>query len=152
MGHGGGASDGEWEIKVNLIPLIDMLFNFILFFMCVTEMAKADKAKVDLPVASKADKDDLTPGRMIVNIMKNGDIITFGRTVNNAELETMLALEASVSLTTDPASGQLLPMRAIILRVDEATKYEHVQNVMSACVRHKLWRVAFAAKDPNAKT
>mgnify|MGYP001570012014 CR=1 FL=1 len=153
----GGAPAGEGGgghvIKINLIPMIDMLFNFILFFMCVTEMSKSDKAQMVLPRAECSVPDVVVPGRLTLNVCPNRqnpdvvDVITGGHEVSDEELNNILRDEAALSRMNSPDG---LPTRYVVIRADKGIEYQNVYYVMAACMKWKLWRIAFATKDPKA--
>ena len=132
----------------DLTPMIDVTFLLIIFFMLVTELADLSKAKLKLPVAEKAEPDDkVVPGRVILNVMKNGDVVVMGKKKSDAELHQLLALEAKISRE---GSSDGFPNRAILIRADRRAEFGNVQHVMALCMRHKLWRIAFGTKDPQA--
>ncbi|MBN2714145.1 MAG: biopolymer transporter ExbD [Planctomycetes bacterium] len=129
----------------DMTPMIDVTFLLIIFFMCVTERADSSKAKLKLPVADKAEKDTPIPGRLLINVLKKGEVEIMGQRRSDAELEDVLELERQASVSD---TGDEFPDRAILIRADEQTKYGDVQRVMGLCMKHKLWRIAFATKDP----
>ena len=128
----------------DMTPMIDVTFLLIIFFMCVTELADSSKAKLELPLADRAELDVPIPGRLIINVVKNGEIHVMGQVYSDPELEQLLAIERQASM----GSGDEFPTRAILVRADKHTKYRDVQHVMALCMKHKLWRIAFATKDP----
>jgi len=63
------------EIKIDLTPMIDIVFQLIIFFMVVTEMASKDLEDVTLPRANHAIADEDPPSdRMVINIRKDGEL------------------------------------------------------------------------------
>ena len=131
----------------DMTPMIDVTFLLIIFFMLVTELADLSKAKLKLPVAQKAEPDDqAVPGRVVLNIRKNGDVIVMGQIYDDARLNQLLALEAKISKEGSPDG---FPTRAILIRADRHAEFGAVQHAMGLCMRHKLWRIAFGTKDPS---
>jgi biopolymer transport protein ExbD len=129
-----------------MTSMIDVTFLLIIFFMCVTELADQSKAKVELPVAEKAEEDTHIPGRVIINITEKGERMIMGQEYDDAGLSRLMQLEREASVKP----GDQFPSRAILIRVDKNTEYEDVEHVMQLCMENKLWRIAFATKDPNA--
>ncbi len=129
----------------DMTPMIDVTFLLIIFFMCVTELSDASKAKMALPVAEQGEPDEHIPGRLVVNIVKDGKVMVLGEEMNDSEINRVLKNEAALSMP----SGEGFPSRAVLIRADQETKFGHVQKVMAQCMAHKLWRIAFATKDPN---
>jgi len=131
----------------DMTPMIDVTFLLIIFFMLITELADVSKAKLKLPVAERAEPDDKhVPGRVVINVMKNGDLVIMGKSYSDKELHGLLAMEAKISRE---GSADGFPTRAILIRADFRAEFRHVEHAMSLCMYHKLWRIAFATKDPS---
>lgn len=127
----------------DMTPMIDVTFLLIIFFMCVTELADASKAELILPQAEKAEKILPVPGRMTINVLRDGDVEVMGEIYDDAALSRMLDLERQIS----SSSGDEFPDRAVLIRADRQAEYSAVQHVMAMCMEHKLWRIAFATKN-----
>jgi biopolymer transport protein ExbD len=129
----------------DMTPMIDVTFLLIIFFMCVTELSDASKSKLELPFAERAELDEHIPGRLVVNILKDGEVEILKQQVTPDQLDRILKDEAAASRPP----GVEYPTRAILFRVDQRTEYKHVQKVMLQAMKYSLWRVAFATKDPT---
>ena len=69
---------GEAEdLELNMTPMIDVVFNLIIFFMLVTDLTKKELEPMTLPWAEAAqpDKGD-EEDRVIVNVTKNIDNVS----------------------------------------------------------------------------
>jgi biopolymer transport protein ExbD len=131
----------------DMTPMIDVTFLLIIFFMCVTELSDANKTKeIVLPVAEMAEVDEPIPGRLVVNVTKKGEVEVLSESKSLKELDTILRNEAVYSRK----EGQEFPDRAVFIRADHRVEFKHVQKVMSMCMSHKLWRIAFTTADPTA--
>lgn len=130
----------------DMTPMIDVTFLLIIFFMCVTEMADASKAKLVLPRAEKAEEDMPIPGRLIINVLEEGEVQVLGRNYNADELNKLLQAQRAATMV----EGDDFPTQAILVRADRKTTYGDVQLVMGLCMKNKIWRIAFATKDPQA--
>jgi hypothetical protein len=61
------------EAEMNMTPMIDVVFNLIIFFMVITDMTQKDLEYLILPKASMADEDDGNdPKRLVVNVVNPG--------------------------------------------------------------------------------
>ena len=49
--------DGK-EVELNMTPMIDVVFNLIIFFMIVTDMTQKELEQLTLPNSSEAMEDD----------------------------------------------------------------------------------------------
>ena len=64
--------------KPDMTPMIDIVFQLIIFFLVVTEMAAKDLADVTLPRAEQSTADDNPPSdRLIINVRKDGRIYKY---------------------------------------------------------------------------
>ena len=60
----------EYELDINLTPMIDVVFNLIIFFMVITDMTQKDLEYLVLPKADKADVDEgEDKDRIIINVV-----------------------------------------------------------------------------------
>lgn len=59
-----------YDLDVNLTPMIDVVFNLIIFFMVITDMTQQDLEYLYLPKAEQATEDDgEETDRIIVNVI-----------------------------------------------------------------------------------
>ncbi len=113
----------EAEEPFNLVPLTDMVFNLLIFFMCATTFAQIEKdLKVQLPRASAFVSLSAPPKQVIINIREDGQTVIDGKTCDNAEL-TRLVTEAV----------QRGPTTAVIIRADERTLMRYFAGVARTC-------------------
>ncbi|MHC4780470.1 MAG: ExbD/TolR family protein [Planctomycetota bacterium] len=139
------------EMEMNLTPMIDVVFQLIIFFMLVTEMAQADLEALTLPDASESAPDTGQVERIIVNILKPEDegrcrIKVKGREMNLGELRRHLRIRAETS--RDPGNPSL-STRPVLIRADRTTPFRYTQAVMQECVRPGIgiWKIEIATKD-----
>ena len=60
----------SYDLDINLTPMIDVVFNLIIFFMVITDMTPKDLEYLILPSAAKAAKDEgEDKDRIIINIV-----------------------------------------------------------------------------------
>src|SRR6266404_235989 len=76
-----GASANEIRAEPNLVPLLDLVFQLIMFFMvCVTFVTQQVNEEIKLPVAQSArpmDKTDLDV--LFLNVDQDGKLLVPGR-------------------------------------------------------------------------
>jgi len=131
------------DCKLNMTPMIDVVFLLIIFFMLVTEMSKMEIEAITLPYALKAvdDKEGQEKQRIIFNIDKDGKI-TYMRQRQTPE-QVRARLEAAVR--TSPRDDMGLPTLAVKIRGDATCEYKYIQDVMVQCMRAFVWRLSFGA-------
>ena len=132
------------EVGVDMTPMIDVVFNLIIFFMLVNQMVQQERAELELPVASQAQEERMADkNRLIINVHKNGRIEVSGRTVEWAELARILLRESRM------AKSGTYSQRSVLIRGDIETPYRHIQKVLVECAQKKIYRISFAAKIPR---
>jgi biopolymer transport protein ExbD len=122
--------------KMDMTPMIDVVFQLIIFFMLVTDMSQQDLAELHLPYAERAAKDELMKGRLTFNVLKDGEI-----EIKRAKQGTMDDPDTQNwvrgFLVREVAKGKLEPdgtsERAILIRADRDTEFKHIQKLLRVC-------------------
>ena len=148
--------DSGAEIGINMTPMIDCVFQLIIFFMICSRITDAELEIVNLPSASEATADkNPEKKRLIVNIMaptRDGrcEIKVKGKTMDTRKLYTFLRGEASIS--RDP-KDERLSTRALLIRADKETPFKYVQAVMQECVKPGvgIWKIQLATSEAKAE-
>src|SRR5947209_15021649 len=82
----------EPEEPFNLVPLTDMVFNLLIFFMAATTFAQVEKEiGIRLPKASSFQTLSAPPQQMVINIDEQGKPIVNHKTYDLASLGEQLA-------------------------------------------------------------
>jgi biopolymer transport protein ExbD len=112
------------ETKVQMAPMIDMVFLLIIFFMTASHMSASRSKDLDIPVADRGVIPKERPDRWTVNIAQEG---TTFRIFSGTEPVTVAELKRLVTerLKQDPALK-------VYLRADKQTPHKEVKAVMSA--------------------
>ena len=78
--------------EMDMTPMIDVVFNLLIFFMIVTDLSQKDLADLTLPLANHAvqDKADDPDDRIFLNVDQYGRIKHRGVTITMDELGTVL--------------------------------------------------------------
>ncbi|NCC51739.1 MAG: biopolymer transporter ExbD [Spartobacteria bacterium] len=138
-GRTSGGEDG-----VNMTPMIDVVFQMIIFFVCTADLdRKAFDEKIKLalsPHGPAVEKKD--PRTVTVEVDKRG-VIKLG------QVAVPYTTFVSMLRKTVAEYGQTTP---VVIRADGATKHEDVKRVMDACSQAGLWKVKFSATKEKAKT
>src|SRR5262245_15381838 len=108
---------------INLTPMIDIVFNLIIFFMVSTRFTEIER-KVDLSVpqvGGTANLSEVQRGRTI-NIYRDGTLALDGKSVTLTELRSLLAT----------AHRQYEGLE-VTIRGDGLVPYQNVAAVVTAC-------------------
>jgi len=119
---------------IQMAPLIDIVFLTLVFFMTLSVFAQME-SEINISVPkSKTSKDVMrSPGEIIINITKEGNVIVNQNRVDGPGLEAMLKKVSA-----------LFPDQPIIIRADEKTIHKHVIRVLDACASANIWDISFA--------
>ena len=107
------------EPHINLTPLVDIVFNLLLFLMLATHFAADDDAerKFDVQLATASNAKPLTalPDEMVVNVAASGQITLNGKPRKLGELEADLAAAkknyADQAVLDSRGGGRAVPKR-----------------------------------------
>lgn len=128
---------------LNMTPMIDCVFQLIIFFMIVSEFQNAEMEQITLPfaLAAKDEPKEGQPNRVIVNVTDKGEIRMMRRLYTAEQLKALLIERAR----TSPKDADGLPTIAVKLRADAECEYKYVQEVIVQCMRAYIWKLSFGA-------
>jgi biopolymer transport protein ExbD len=127
------------EIHINLTPLVDIVFNLLMFLMLATRFAADDDAerKFDVQLATASNAKPLTavPDELVVNVAANGQITLNGKPRKLTDLETDL-IKAKKNYVD----------QAVLIRGEAEGRYQNVVDVLAACDRAKINTVSLPVR------
>ncbi len=144
--------------NMNMTPMIDMVFNLLIFFMLITDLKQKDLAEMTLPVAYMAeeDKGQEQDDRIVLNIDVYGGLMWKGKSVTLDELGTVLATsrdkyeskmrQLNKSGMEDLPGGGQASKLFVLLRADKDAPWQHVQWLMTIMAEQRLYKLQFATK------
>jgi biopolymer transport protein ExbD len=150
------------EIKMDMTPMIDCVFQLILFFMLITDMTQKELEELVLPPAKAAIEDKPIPGvvRPIVNIIADGRILVKRELLFDPEnddgykalseyLSDMAFKMPKEPFDKENPAGPKVPANPLLIRADQSTPFHYIQKVMEICGRKgiQIWKVELAATD-----
>ena len=148
----------EEEVKADLTPMIDMVFQLILFFVVVNDFSSTQLEPVILARAVVADTDEKTDKEsrtLVINVLSSGEV-KINRTAywapgeTDERLKDHIAVEAQLAgMVDNPASpGHKVSKLRVVIRADQYAKYEYVQKVFKACAVNGVFKTVInAAKE-----
>ena len=109
---------------LDLTPMIDVVFNLLIFFMVVSQFASEERdLKVVLPDGSEAMPLTVKPREIFVNVDKDGRYFVRSQEVTADELSNLLVQAA----LNNPAS------QSVIIRADKRAAWDYVATAMRLC-------------------
>jgi biopolymer transport protein ExbD len=140
--------------KMDMTPMIDVVFQLIIFFMLITDLTQQDLAALKLPMAETAKKDETEKGRMVINIQKDGNIVI--KRVPYSTLDDPDTINAMRTfLSNEVAKGKLeedgTSERSLLIRADQETEFKHIQKLMRLCAENgvRIYKIDLAASEPK---
>ena len=123
------------DVQINLTPMLDMVFNLLLFFLAATTFAKEEvELDMRLPPAKSGTPQE-PKKQFVINLLADGRLTVDGRVL------TMEALRQKLS-----ALGQRDSNQSVLVRGDQQAQFGLGVQVLDACRLAKLAKVDFAAK------
>jgi biopolymer transport protein ExbD len=168
--------DAEENVACNLIPMIDIMFLLLLFFMLGADMSARELEEVILPKADMVAEESKiktadSGGRTTVNVFHNhstpgmADCAAFvsggvcrdlshwmiAIRSNYYTLDTIVkALEEEGALEIEEVKdGKTISKREVMIRADENAPYGYIQRVIEACARAGIYKIAVGAARPE---
>ena len=129
----------EEEVGFQMAPMIDVVFQLIIFFMCVTTLSKMVVAEdIKLPLAEHS-REKKGAAEVIVNVYPDGIISILPHQYQVEELPSLFE--------SAKVDGEL----KVYIRGDKDTNFKEIVKVMNACARADIWDVSFATyqEDPE---
>jgi len=157
----------EPEPKPDLTPMIDIVFNLIIFFMIVSELSNLTVEQLQLAYASESQdpkkmKSGSTDKVLQINVLPDGLIKIRGAGYSDdpkmkgayPSLKEFIEIEAAGydREEPDPSNPNLAPSKMRVnIRADKETQFKNVQQVFDACQKNGVYKTSLAAtKDaPN---
>ena len=159
------------EVAPNLIPMVDIMFLLLLFFMLGADMGHRELEKVSLPLAKAIKEDKEVPGqkidRLTINVYHRYEgeihceafskqeicrndahwrIGIKGHDYNEQE-KLIQVLKEEADAYRDESKGPLSE-RKVMVRADASSPYGYVQDVMHACAAVGIYRIECGAARP----
>ena len=112
------------EGGVDMTPMIDIVFQLLIFFLTTAAIAQANRVQLDLPREAGAPDPTPTGPGLVVSILADGSCEVAGRSVSMDEL-TAAARDAR------SAQGSRVP----VVRADRNAAGARLNDVIEACRR-----------------
>jgi biopolymer transport protein ExbD len=126
--------------KLNLTPMIDIVFQLLIFFLVATRFEEEERElDLVLPQASEAMARIAKPKEMFINVDRDGKIILGARQLTATELLAQLR-QAQVD---NPGR------QTVIIRGDERCDLKHIVAVMNVCSKANIRDCRITAAPPG---
>jgi biopolymer transport protein ExbD len=134
-------TDTEDKIELQMGPMIDIIFQLIIFFLCASTFNPTEnELKVNLPTTpseavSAKSLDDVT-----IYITKNGSVV-----VNNKEYDSKDSRELPQVIDMLTKLHTVFPDQGVIIQPEKGVRHGRVVEVLNACASSGITDVSFYA-------
>jgi biopolymer transport protein ExbD len=122
---------------MNMTPMIDIVFQLLIFFMLIMDMSRAQIEALTLPAASKAIKEKFDdPKLLLINVMKDGTVKIGGKVfwrpkdADAKKLDDVFNDRRRKRQYQEVAGKDDWVNYPVMIRADRSTNFEHVQMLL----------------------
>ncbi len=111
------------DIHIDFVPMADVLFNMLIFFLLATTVAQVEREmNIALPFASSGGPISTMLQELVINVDAEGKIWVGGRTFAAEELRNMVG--EAVKRKSD---------QKVTIRGDRSASYANIVQVLDIC-------------------
>src|SRR5438552_10287991 len=146
------------EISPNLIPMVDIMFLLLLFFMLSADMGQRELEGVRLPRADSA-TNDVPTERLTINVSHGLDAACaayehqkvcrderhWKLVIRGHEYSDTASLVLFLERQAAKEPGAQVSERKVMIRADAAAPYGLAQRAMNACAQTGLYKIEVGA-------
>jgi biopolymer transport protein ExbD len=115
--------DSDSGIHLDFVPMVDTLFNLLIFFLLATTIKQAEREmQIALPHAASAAPISIALREFIVNVDEEGHTFVIGRQVSAEELSQLVHEAVAAN-----------PAQKVTVRGDRNTAYANIVAVLDIC-------------------
>jgi len=117
-----------------MAPMIDMVFLLLVFFMCVSSLAQADKrTPVKLPESQESKVPEDLTDRAVVTIQADGHVFIGGDETDLADLGRRLRAALAAN-----------PRLRLQVRADRTATFAETKKVLRVCAEAGAYEIIYA--------
>ena len=118
---------------MDMTPLIDMVFNLVIFFLVASHFSNEAETPVELPKASTSHADEEDPRRLVITITDDDRLHVKEQLVDLPQLSDLVSRELD-------RHG---PEFAVQIRSDRRVPYRTVEPLLKECSRLGVKKFGF---------
>lgn len=116
-------ADATSDLHIDFVPMVDVLFNLLIFFLIATSMVQAEREmRIALPKAAASGPISASLRDLVINVNAEGRAFVGGKEVDDAALSQML----KTALATNPD-------QKVSVRGDRNATYASIAHVLDVC-------------------
>ena len=123
---------------MDMTPMIDVVFQLIIFFVVTMKMSQDTNQDIVLEDGKHGElitADSMPPTTLEIEVDRGGRISIHNATLNDSNLRDILRSRVN-------KHGNEFP---VLIRADRRTQHEKVKRVMDICTASGIWKLSFVA-------
>jgi len=121
--------------EIDMTPMIDVVFQLIIFFIVTIQMEKNYKEEIELPDSVNGPLIKKQPPQtMIVEVDKRGDISLHGIPLSKGQFHSLM-IQRYKNYGAFP----------VLIRGDKLARHRDIRKVMDVCSGAGIWKIHFVA-------
>ena len=122
--------------EVDMTPMIDVVFQLIIFFIVTLKMDESRKEEIELAEAKDGPViENQDPKTTAIEVDEHGWISMHGAQLTKLRLRRILKTKYDRNRGPYP----------VLIRGDRRARHEDIRSVMDICTSVGIWRINFAA-------
>lgn len=110
--------------SINLIPMINLIFLLLIFFMLTGVIKQKDVIEIDRPISINGIKSDLSQNQILISVNESGDIFLNNDEINIQNLDASVnLLEGKIVIDIDKNSS-IYDFNKVLEKIKETDKKE----------------------------
>ena len=123
------------EESINPTPLVDVMFNLLIFIIVTAQYTNAQALKVNLPKAQSGTAIEQKIEKVVITVTKDGGVSLNGKLTDPAVLEGLLG-----------PLGKKEPQPAVLVEADEGSTTGHLVKVMDLASKAGLKKISIETR------
>lgn len=122
-----------------MAPMIDMVFLLLVFFMCVSTLAQAEKGPpINLPVSTESKVPEDLQDRATISILADGSVMVGKTKVEQPELVRRLTAALAEN-----------PRMRLQVRADQNVPFSEIKSVLKTCAEAGAFEIIYATNQSD---
>jgi len=107
---------------LNMTPMIDVVFQLIIFFMYTSQFAQMSRTPINLPEEAGESGETADPSALVIDVRGDGSFVVDGQDVDLDRLARMVLVE--INKAKDDAAGL-----DVLIRADRTCPSAHINAI-----------------------
>ncbi|MCK4518680.1 MAG: biopolymer transporter ExbD [Candidatus Omnitrophica bacterium] len=127
------------EIGFELAPMIDIVFQLLIFFMCASSFFVAEsQLNVNLPTSVSTQKKQVVSVDVLINVLSDGTVLMNEKKYDSSESKDLPELKGILLSLSESFEDQ-----PVIISGDWNTRHERIVDVLNVCAAANIKSVSF---------